>query len=97
VSLDPARDTPERMKAFAARFKARPGWTWLTGAPGDVEQALRGLGAYTASFADHPPMILVGDGKTGTWSRFNGFPRQDQVLAKVDELAAARGALARKE
>lgn len=97
VSVDPARDTPARMKAFAARFKARPGWAWLTGPKGDLEDVLKGMGAYTASFADHPPMILVGDGKAGTWQRFNGFPKVDQILARVDALVAARGAMAHKE
>ncbi len=97
VSVDPARDTPERLKAFGARFKAGPGWTWLTGEKGDVERTLKGVGAFTASFADHPPMILVGDGRAGTWTRLNGFPKQDQVLSKIDELIAARAKLASKE
>ncbi|HEY6100951.1 MAG TPA: SCO family protein [Anaeromyxobacter sp.] len=97
LSLDPARDTPERMKAFAAKFRAGAGWSWLTGEKGAVERALKGVGAYTASFADHPPMILVGDGRAGTWTRFNGFPKQDQVLARIDELIEARAKLASKE
>lgn len=97
ISIDPVRDTPERLAAFAAKFKARPGWTWLTGEPGDVEAALKGLGAYVANFRDHPPMILVGDGRKGEWTRFNGFPKQDQVLARVRELVAAREPLAARE
>jgi protein SCO1/2 len=47
------------------------------------------MGAYTASFTDHPPMILVGDGRTGTWTRFNGFPSQARILAQVDQICAA--------
>lgn len=97
MSVDPSRDTPERLKAFGAKFKAGPGWSWLTGEKGDVDRALRGLGAYTANFADHPPMILVGDGRAGTWTRFNGFPRQEQVLARIDELVRARARVAAKE
>ncbi len=96
VSVDPVRDTPPRMKAFGAKFQAGPGWIWLTGEKGDVDRALRGVGAYTASFADHPPMILVGDGAAGTWTRFNGFPRQERVLARIDELLQARGQVAAK-
>ncbi len=34
VSVDPARDTPQRLKAYAATHKAQPGWIWLTGASG---------------------------------------------------------------
>src|SRR5512137_3231696 len=31
VTVDPARDTPARLKAYAKKWKARPGWVWLTG------------------------------------------------------------------
>lgn len=90
ISIDPARDTPERLKAFGARFKAGPGWTWLTGEVAAVERVLKGMGASTARPADHAPLVLVGDGRTGRWSRFNGFPDPAALLAKVDEYAAAR-------
>src|SRR5262245_60823153 len=31
VSVDPITDTPERLRDFAARFGAGPGWTFVTG------------------------------------------------------------------
>ncbi|MDH3429251.1 MAG: SCO family protein [Gammaproteobacteria bacterium] len=90
VSVDPGRDTPERLKAYADGLKARPGWVWLTGDKSEVDNVLRGLGAYTPDFEDHPSMILVGDGHTGTWRRFFGFPGPDKILAAVEELKTAR-------
>lgn len=94
VSLDPVRDTPARIKAYAAKFGAGPHWRWLTGNQQDVEQVLKGLGAYTPNFSAHAPMVLVGDGRAGGWTRFNGFPAEDRIVAKVDELLAARAATA---
>ncbi|MFY0579428.1 SCO family protein [Cystobacter fuscus] len=90
VSLDATRDTPARLKAYAARYKARQGWTWLTGDKQDVARVLGGLGAYTPDYNNHAPMVLVGDMRTGKWVRLNGFPSHEEILAKVDELAAAR-------
>jgi cytochrome oxidase Cu insertion factor (SCO1/SenC/PrrC family) len=90
ISVDPGRDTPARLKAYAARHHAKQGWTWLTGGRGTVEQVLRGMGAYTPNFADHPPMVLVGDG-SGGWTRLNGFPGQATIVAQVDTYAAAAG------
>lgn len=87
ISVDPGRDTPARLKAYASHHHAGAGWTWLTGGRGAVEQVLRGMGAYTPNFADHPPMVLVGDGK-GAWTRLNGFPTQAAILAQVDAYAA---------
>jgi protein SCO1/2 len=90
MTVDPTRDTPERLKAYAAERGARPGWIWLTGAKPSVESVLDGLGAYSPRFEDHPAMVLVGDGRNGQWSRFFGFPSPDRILEQVDVLLAAR-------
>lgn len=97
VSVDPNRDTPQRMKAYASRHQAGPGWTWLTGEKQTVDEVLTGLGAYTSNFEEHPSMVLVGDGRSGVWKRFFGFPGPDQILAAVDDLMAARQAAAMLE
>lgn len=92
ITVDPVRDTPARLKAYAAKHGAKPGWTWLTGPPQNVNEVLKGIGAYTPNFEEHPAMILVGDGKTGQWTRLYGFTDPDKVMARVDELTAARAA-----
>jgi protein SCO1/2 len=89
VSLDPVRDNPARLKAYAAKHGAGPHWRWLTGKQEDVEQVLKGLGAYTPNFSAHVPMVLVGDARSGRWTRLNGFPAVDRIVAKVEELLAA--------
>ena len=90
MTLDPARDVPRRMKKEAKKFRAKPGWVYLTGKKRNVDQVLRGLDAYFADFTQHPPMAIVGDGQSGTWKRFNGFPQAGKLLAMIDELKAAR-------
>lgn len=94
MTVDPIRDTPERLKAYAAKHGAGRGWTWLTGPKPVVDDVLTGLGAYTANFEDHPSMVLVGDGRSGEWSRFFGFPSPARIVARVNELKAAREAAA---
>jgi cytochrome oxidase Cu insertion factor (SCO1/SenC/PrrC family) len=91
ISVDPARDTPAALKAFGDKVGSREGWTWLTGRPQDVNGVLKGFGAYVGAPEQHPAMVLVGDGRTGEWTRYFGFPSAAQLLAKVDELRAARG------
>jgi protein SCO1/2 len=44
ISLKPEEDTPARLKAYAEMHGAGPGWTFLTGAPADVELLRRSLG-----------------------------------------------------
>ncbi len=90
VSVDPVTDRPQRLRAYAKKNKARPGWIWLTGEKTTVDKVLQGLRAYTPDFEDHPSMMLVGDARSGDWTRFYGFMSPDQVVTKVDELLAAR-------
>jgi protein SCO1/2 len=90
VTVDPVRDTPQRLKAYAAKHGGGKGWVWLTGAKTTVEDVLIGVGAYSVNFEDHPSMVLVGDGRSGKWSRFFGFPSPKRIVDQVDALQAAR-------
>ena len=93
VSVDPIRDTPQRLKAYSKIHKAQPGWIWLTGQKRTMDEVLDGLGAYSPNFEDHAAMVLIGDGKSGQWSRFYGFPNPDRIVEQVNALRAARNAV----
>lgn len=95
ISVDPNTDIPPRLKEFAGKWGAKPGWVFLTGQKTVVDRVLDGLGLYTTDFTSHPAAFLVGDGKSGKWTRFYGFASPEELLAKIDELAAARGTAAR--
>jgi protein SCO1 len=88
ITVDPVRDTPERLREFAARYGAGPGWVWLTGGKRELEAVLKGFGAYAPNYEEHPAMVLVGDAQGGTWTRFFGFPPAEQLLEKVREARA---------
>lgn len=90
ITVDPVRDTPARMKQYAAKLGSGAGWTWLTGPKPQVDEVLKVFGAYTPNFAEHPALIVVGDAMSGRWLRFFGFPTPDQLADAVGELTAAR-------
>jgi protein SCO1/2 len=95
ISVDPNTDIPPRLKEFAGKWEAKPGWVFLTGQKQTVDRVLDGLGLYSADFTAHPAAFLVGDGKSGRWTRFYGFASPEELLGKIDELSAARRTLAR--
>lgn len=90
LSIDPVNDIPPRLKSYAGKLKARPGWDFLTGSKANVDKVLTGLDMYSADILNHTPSILVGDGRSGVWKRFYGFPSADKLLAALNELSAAR-------
>jgi len=90
ITVDPQRDTPARLKDYATKLRAGQGWMWLTGEKNVVDDVLKDFGAYTPNFEDHPAMMLVGDGISGEWARFLGFPGANRIIDKINEFAATR-------
>lgn len=90
ISVDPAVDTPERLKAWGAKFKAGPGWTFVTGAKPQVDELLRALAASTARPEDHSPTVLIGNDPAGQWTRTYGLAKPSQLIKLIDEAAEGR-------
>jgi protein SCO1 len=74
ITLDPERDTPEVLKAYADKFHVGPGWLFLTGKKEDVKLLSRKLGLLSLDDAPvnrdgHTPELMVGNVPTGQWMR----------------------------
>jgi protein SCO1/2 len=86
ITIDPEHDTPAVLKEYAQRFRAGPGWLFLTGARADIELVATKLGLYAAnsrSNADgHVPFLLVGNAATGQWMR-NSALDHPQFIART--------------
>lgn len=87
VSVDPTVDTPERLRAFAEKFKAGPGWTFVTGSKGEIDALLQSLGVAVANKNDHTPMVLIGNDTADYWTRAYGLSAPSKL---VDILADAQ-------
>src|SRR3984893_11055535 len=94
VSVDPATDTPQGMKAWGAQFGAKAGWSLLTGDKETVNQLLRIVGLYTPDIQSHSPFLLLVNDRTGDWTRVNAIetppPKIAEILRKMVETAGNR-------
>jgi protein SCO1 len=90
ISVDPTTDTPQRLKAWAAKFNAKPGWTLVTGQPQDIDALLKALGGFSASVRDHTPTVLVIGDPRGVMTRAYGLAPPAMLLGIID--AAGKGA-----
>ena len=90
ISVDPTVDTPERLHAFAQKYNAGPGWTFVTGDKGEIDSLLKGLGAAITNKNDHTPMIMIGNDVADYWTRAYGLSSPTKL---VDLIA---GAVSRK-
>ena len=84
ISVDPATDTPERLKAWGAKFKAGESWTFVTGPKPKIDELLNALGVSSARREDHSPTILIGNDASGTWTRTYGLTNVNQIVELIN-------------
>ena len=83
ITVDPENDTPEKLEEYAARFKARRGWYFLTGSADDVNGALKKLGQYVKDPSDHSGVVIAGNDRTGLWKKIFGLADSEQAIKAV--------------
>lgn len=87
ISIDPHHDTPQTLKAYAQKFRAGPGWTFLTGKKSDITLLRKKLGLYRADaegkeLSEHHLSIRVGNEATGQWIKRSPFD-EPKTLARL--------------
>ena len=90
VSVDPATDTPERLKDWGAKFHAGGGWTFVTGEKQHIDELLRALGAATARREDHTPTVLIGNDARGQWTRTYGLAAPSRLVQIINNAVEGR-------
>jgi protein SCO1/2 len=77
ISVDPNRDTPQVLQAYAKRYKAGNGWRFLTGKKQDIILLRKKLGMYRESeeknVKDHHTSIMIGNEALGIWIKRSPF------------------------
>jgi cytochrome oxidase Cu insertion factor (SCO1/SenC/PrrC family) len=85
ISVDPTTDVPERLQAYAQKFKAAPGWTFVTGSRAEIASVLQSLGAYSSDKNDHTPLVLIGNEPAGYWTRVYGAAPASSLVSTIEE------------
>ena len=89
ISLKPEEDTPAVLKMYAEMFKARPGWTFLTGKPDDVELLRRSLGftnldpRLDRDKSQHIGNVRYGNEPLMLWAACPGMARPEFIAKSV--------------
>src|SRR5215813_1114064 len=90
ISVDPLTDTPERLKAWGAKFKAGNGWTFVTGNKEDIDRLLDALGASVSRREDHTPSVIVGNDSKSVWTRTYGLARPSLMVGLIENVLAGK-------
>lgn len=88
LSIDPQRDTPQALKTFAKNQGADvPGWTFLTGAPPDIERVLARLGQLTPTVEAHSTLLIAGNVGAKRWSKIRPDAPVSAIAERLRQLA----------
>src|SRR5215213_4898923 len=90
ISVDPLTDTPERLKAWGAKFKAGAGWTFVTGDKQEMDKLLNALGAAVSKREDHTPAMIIGNDAKGVWTRTYGLAKTGQIVGLILDVMEAK-------
>ena len=82
VSIDPENDTPKVMRDYLKRYRAKPGWDFLTGRREDIDKVMQAFNAYIPNKMSHYPLTLIRDPKTGKWIRIFGMMSSSEFVAE---------------
>ena len=91
ISVDPTIDTPERLKTYATKLGAKPGWLLLTGTKENVDLVHRKLGQYVEDKNEHNTVLLIGNEPTGLWKKAFGLARADELLKVLESVVNDKG------
>ena len=87
ITVDPKRDTPEALKAYAEKFGAD--WTFLTGRPEDIKAITHKLALIrdgddpTSRESHHAAYLIVGSAADGQWTRFSAVDNPRFLAARM--------------
>jgi len=73
ITIDPANDTPTVMKEYLRRYRAKPGWEFLSGSRQDIDRVMHAFDAYFRDKMDHQPLNFIRTAETGSWIRLYGL------------------------
>ncbi|MGH9872357.1 MAG: SCO family protein [Pyrinomonadaceae bacterium] len=86
ISVDPLVDTPAKLKDYAKKFNARPGWYFLTGDKENVEFALKKLGHFVDDKQNHLNIFIIGNERTGLWKKAFGLAQSAELIKIVESV-----------
>jgi protein SCO1 len=89
ITVDPLNDTPEALRNYAAKFNVKPGWHFVTGSEGDVDQVLRKLGSYVDDKNQHSTILMIGNVETGEWMKVPAMSKPSDIAERALKIAGS--------
>jgi protein SCO1/2 len=85
ISIDPEHDTPKVMADYLKRYRAKPGWDFLTGSRADIDKVMYAFNAYISNKMYHYPLTLIKTPGESNWIRIYGLLSSSEFMAECNK------------
>ncbi len=89
ISLKPEEDTPAKLRHYVHMHRIKPGWTFLTGKPDEIDTLRRKLGFKDAKakldkdLTNHIGMVKYGNEARQWWAMFPGRANAPWIVESI--------------
>ena len=89
ITLKPQEDTPEKLNHYVQMHNLKPGWTFLTGKPEEIEILRRKMGLWTSNakndkdLTNHIGMVRYGNEARQWWAMFPGKAKAPWIVESI--------------
>jgi protein SCO1/2 len=74
ISMDPKKDTPQKLKAWGRAMGTRPGWTLVSSDTPEMNVMLEAFTGNSPGPKDmHSSLVFIGNDRTGQWMTAEGL------------------------
>lgn len=88
LSVDPKRDNPTALKAFAEKQQANvPGWWFLTADEATMTRILSRLSQWTDDPNNHSTLLIAGNARNAHWVKLRPDSPPERIAADLLRLA----------
>jgi protein SCO1/2 len=83
ISIDPENDSPKVMREYLKRYRAKPGWDFLTGSRKDIDAVMKAFDAYIPNKMSHYALTLIHTPQSSSWIRVYGIMSTSEFMEEV--------------
>ena len=97
ITLKPEEDTPAMLKKYVRAHHIKPGWTFLTGKPDEINTLRRSLGFKDAKqrldqdLTNHTGMVKYGNEAREWWAMFPGRANAPWIVECIEWMDGPNG------
>ncbi len=85
-SIDPERDTPERLKKYAQKFNAGARWKFYTGTKQNMLNIEKIFGNFRGNKMNHLPYTFFRLNSKSKWIRLKGFVSASAIINEINNI-----------